>query len=198
MCQNKSVKTYTDDELVCLVKEAKDNGDVMEELITMFMPLIKKGAKTYFGESCEDAISEGIEAFIKCVYRYTSSICVPFPYYCKMAVYSHVRNYSLKERTGNLNTISLDSPVKGCEDILLEDTIPDNVCIEEEFITRISHLELLNILETLDYIEKETILRHYILEHPLKRIAEDMDYSYRGIKYAKTRGLEKLRKSLKK
>ncbi|MEF9952936.1 MAG: hypothetical protein RR838_10105, partial [Clostridium sp.] len=114
----------------------------------------------------------------------------------KRAVYSHIRHYTSKEINRKLLLISIDSPVKGCEDITLEDTLTTGELIDETLLKKLNYLELLNAIETLDYIEKETLLRHYILLHPLKKIAKDTGYSYRGIKYVKTRSLEKLRSIL--
>ncbi|MEG2892144.1 MAG: sigma-70 family RNA polymerase sigma factor [Clostridium sp.] len=197
MTNSKSTKNHTDDkELRILIEDAKHNKDSMETLLEMFMPLIKKASKSYLGDNIEDTICEGIEAFLKSLERYPKGSPIPFPHYCKRAVYSHIRHYTSKEINRKLLLISIDSPVKGCEDITLEDTLTTGELIEETLLKKLNYLELLNAIETLDYIEKETLLRHYILLHPLKKIAKDTGYSYRGIKYVKTRALEKLRSIL--
>lgn len=197
MTKSKSIKNHTNDEdLRNLIESAKHNKDSMWHLIEMFMPLIKKASNSYLGDNVEDTICEGIEAFLKSVERYPKGSPIPFPHYCKRAVYSHIRHYTSKELNRHQGLISLDSPVKGCQDITLQDTLTTGELTEETLLKKLSHLELLTAIETLDYIEKETLLRHYILLHPLKKISTDTGYSYRGIKYAKTRALEKLRNIL--
>ncbi|MEG0006193.1 MAG: sigma-70 family RNA polymerase sigma factor [Clostridium sp.] len=196
MCNNNQNPTTEESTLKCLIQDSKENKESMGSLIEMFMPLIIKASKTYFKEGSEDALNEGVEAFIKAVHRYDLDSKVPFPHYSKKAVYSHIRHYASREIGGG-DLVSLDSPVKGCEDINLVDTISTGELIEDDFINRISCIEILNAVETLDYIEKEVFMRHYILEHPLTKIASDLDYSYRGIKYAKTRCLKLLQKELR-
>ncbi|MEG0371331.1 MAG: sigma-70 family RNA polymerase sigma factor [Clostridium sp.] len=172
--------------------DSKKDPVILEELINTFMPLILKAANIYARGDVEDATSEGIEAFIKCVNKYPDDAKVPFPFYAKRGVYSHVRYYGSKEILKNENLLSLDSPLRGCTDITLKDTISSGEFTEDAFINKLNCLELITEIENLNYIERETIQRHYFLNHSLKKIALDTGYSYRGIKYAKQRGIDTL------
>ncbi|KMT22902.1 sigma-70 family RNA polymerase sigma factor [Clostridium cylindrosporum] len=181
-------------EIQRLLRDAKESVVSLEALVNKFMPLILKAAKYYCVSSdiLPDAISEGSLAFIRCIEKYPLDSPIPFPYYAKRAVYSHIRYYCSKEITRHDNTISIHSPVNGCDDITLEDTISSEEGLEDEFFRRSSFLEIIDYIQNLNDLEREVLERHYFLGHSLKKISEDLGYSYRGIKYAKSRGIKLL------
>lgn len=178
-----------------LIKKAKANSFYMEKVVKKFTPLITKAARhyTYDNEMFFDALSEGQFALIKCVEKYPLDSKIPFPYYAKRYVYSHIRSFASKEINSLDNLVSIQDKVLGCDDITIEDTISSGDTLESEFFKRFDFLEILDAIANLKFIERQTIERYYFLNHSLKQIAKDLDYSYRGIKYAKSRGIEKIR-----
>lgn len=186
------------DDLTCLIKNAKEDVHSLEILIKKFNPLILKCANIYCAGSYLylDAVSEGTLALIKALRKYPLDSKIPFPYYAKRAVYSHIKYYTSKEITRIENLISIDSEIKGNENITIEDTLSSEETLEDEFFKKYSTLKILKTIESLTYIEKTVLQRHYFLGHSLKKIAVDIDYSYRGITYARTRGIKKLKEKL--
>ena len=178
-----------------LIKQAKVDSFYMEKVIKKFTPLITKAVRyyTYDNEMFFDALSEGQIALMKCVEKYPLDSKIPFPYYAKRYVYSHIRSFTSKEINTLDNLVSMQEKVFGCEDITIEDTISSGDTLEMEYFKRFDFLEILDAIANLKFIERQTIERYYFLNHSLKKIAKDLDYSYRGIKYAKSRGIKKIR-----
>lgn len=183
-----------------LLESSKTNKDSLAKLVEKFMPLIFKAAKyyTYDEELFNDAVGEGKIALIRCIERYPTDSKIPFPYYAKKFVYTYIRNFTSREISLNDNVLSINANVKGQEDITLEDTLACNVNIENDFLEKSSFLEIIDFIQNLSFIEREVIERHFFLDHKLKQIAIDLDYSYRGIRYVKSRVLKLLKERFSK
>lgn len=187
------------DTLNALIEMAKEDTLSLEILINQFKPMILKAARTYCYNTdlYSDAVSEGTVALIKCIKKYPTDSKIPFPFYAKRAVYSHIRFYTSKEISRGETLLSLNQEVKRSENVTIEETISSEDTLEDEFFKRYTTLKILETIEGLTPIEKEVMERHYFLGHTLKEIAEDTGYTYRGIKYVKTRGVNFLKAKLK-
>lgn len=163
------------------------------------MPLILKASKYYSPPDLySDSISEGTIAFIRCVKNYPLDSNIPFPHYAKKAVYSHIKNFVNREVYKSENTISINSSSINGEDITIEETLPSNINIEKEVLDSDFLKSIINHINTLSNIEKEVLKRYFFLGHSLKKVSEDTGYSYRGVKYAKSRGVKSIKEKFQK
>lgn len=181
------------------LEKAKDDNDILQSIIDQFMPLILKAAKYYSPPNFySDSVSEGTVAFINCVKKYPLDSNIPFPHYAKKAVYSHIKDFIKREIYKSENTISISTPYAGGEDITIEETLSSNINIEKDYLENDLLKSIINHIDTLSDIEKEVLKRHFFLGHSLKKVSEDTGYSYRGVKYAKSRGIKSIKDKFQK
>lgn len=182
------------------VKEAKSNQENMEELINEFMPLISKTARRYSnnvqGDLYFECLSEGVIGFTNCVQKYPLDSKIHFVQYALKAVNSHVKYFIDKSRKVMERLISINTSIGSNEDLTIEDTLSDNINLEESFLKEELMKSIKEYVKGLKEIEQTIFYRHIINGETLKEIERSTSYSYRGIKYAKERLIRKIKKDV--
>ncbi|SHE81383.1 RNA polymerase sigma factor [Caloramator proteoclasticus] len=162
-------------------------------VIKKYEPLIKRAIRMYIHDKnyYEDAYQEAALSIIKVLRGYDEKKG-DFNAYIKCAVIYSVKAFSKKIR----ENISLDEELEdgGC----LYDLIPDDICLEEEYVKEEDIKKLYRELNCLNKKQREIIEEYYFNGKSMAEIARKKRCHYNSIVRLKERAVEKLRKNMLK
>ncbi|GFR35987.1 sigma-70 family RNA polymerase sigma factor [Thermobrachium celere] len=161
-------------------------------LIKKYEPLIKRAIKMYIHDRnyYEDAYQEAVLAILQ-VLRGFDEKKGDFNAYIKCSVIYSVKAFSKKIK----ENISLDEELEdgGC----LYDLIPDEGCLEEDYIMEDQIKRLYEAINKLNKKQREVIEEYYFKGKSMVEIAKNKRCHYNSIVRLKERAINKLKEELK-
>lgn len=182
-------------------KSQKGDENALSTLCKKYEPLILKYAKnSHVATLGEDVKSELWLIFLEAVYKYTPTKGIPVAGYLQSAIKYGQWNLFKKYRKQWQHEQSLSndlSPTSNSDNIQnLDKFFISSENLEEEFIERFTCSEqyklLREALKHLTVAEKELLLRHYIHQESLAKIAREKGYSRQRLQYQHAQILKKL------
>ncbi|WDC84182.1 sigma-70 family RNA polymerase sigma factor [Caloramator sp. mosi_1] len=160
-------------------------------VVKRYEPLIKRAIKMYVHDKnyFEDAYQEAVLAIIKVLKGYDEKKG-DFNAYIKCAVIYSVKAFSKKIR----ENISLDEELE--DGGSLYDLIPDDTCLEEEYVKDEDIKKLYRALECLNKKQREIIEEYYFNGKSMVEIAKDKRCHYNSVVRLKERALKRLKDNM--
>ena len=136
-----------------------------DRLIRHNLRLVAHIAKKYYAAPCdqEDLISIGTIGLIKAVNTFDSARHARFSTYASKCIENEIR-MQLRRIRRMPDTASLQDPIETGREgaaLTLEDTIPDDSCMEQDWEDRLQAQQLRTLLERLDARERQVLLLRY-------------------------------------
>lgn len=181
------------DSLREMVIRARENDDMMVQILKDFEPLMKKCIKIYVKDFSyfDDAIQEARLTVLQCIKRYDINSPISFAGYVKRAVVYSVRDFAERIR---LN-ISLDEEINE-DGGTLHDILEGDMDIERDEVHKEELMELKKAFERLPENYRNILQKFYYEKMSLREICNNRRCHYMTVVKLKERAIKCLREEL--